>query len=226
MGGKGLIGIHAATDCFYKWSDFGELMGGYFDGHPWNEQVTIKLDDPGHPVNAAFGGQPFQVTDEIYQIRDPYSRERLRVLLSLDTTQTDMNKQGIKRTDGDFAVSWVRRHGRGRVFYCSLGHREEIFWNPQVLRHYLDGIQYACGDLFVHDNPTSEHGAPPWISLFNGHDLTGWKGLVGDPKSRAAMSPRGAGRRPSQSRRADARPLASNRRRPRLRRPRQPPLHR
>ncbi|MFQ5654164.1 MAG: ThuA domain-containing protein [Planctomycetota bacterium] len=154
-GGKGLIGIHAATDCLYGFPEFGRLIGGYFDGHPWHEVVTVKLDEPGHPVNAPFAGEAFEIKDEIYQFRAPYSRERQRVLLSLDTARTDMKKKGIHRDDDDFAVSWVRRHGKGRVFYCSLGHRDEIFWNPRVLRHYLAGIQYALGDLPCEDTPQS-----------------------------------------------------------------------
>ncbi|MFQ5806314.1 MAG: family 16 glycoside hydrolase [Phycisphaerae bacterium] len=195
--GEGVIGLHAATDCFYNWPEFGKMMGGYFDGHPWHEQVTIKLDEPDHPINAAFEGKPFEVVDEIYQFREPYSREKLRVLLSLDTNKTDMGKQGIRRDDRDFAVSWVREYGKGRVFYCSLGHREEIFWNPTVLRHYLDGIQFALGDLkadatpLVHgrDARATQSRGIGWGSLFNGRDLTGWKGLVGNPVSRAKMSP-------------------------------------
>lgn len=154
-GGKGIIGIHAATDCFYEWADYGEMMGGYFDGHPWNEEVGVKLDDPAHPVVAAFRGRPFRVADEIYQFRDPYSRERLRVLLSLDVSRTDMTKKGIRRDDDDFAVSWVRGYGEGRVFYCSLGHREDIFWNPAILQHYLDGVQFALGDLEADVTPSA-----------------------------------------------------------------------
>ncbi len=147
-GGGGIVGVHAATDCFYEWPEFGEMMGGYFDGHPWHEEVAMRIEEPDHPVLAAFGGRTeFRVKDEIYQFKNPYSRSRLRVLISLDTTKIDMTKKGIKRTDNDFAVSWVRPYGRGRVFYCSLGHREEIFWNPVVLRHFLDGIQFAIGDL-------------------------------------------------------------------------------
>ncbi len=172
-GGKGLIGIHAATDCFYQWPEFGEMMGGYFDGHPWNETVTVKVDEPGHPVVANFGGRAFEIADEIYQFKAPYSRDRLRVLLSLDTSRTNMKKDGIRRTDGDFAVSWVRTYGLGRVFYCSLGHREEIFWNPAVLAHYLAGIQYALGDLPADGLPSS-HVQGDTVLLFNGRDLTGW----------------------------------------------------
>ncbi len=144
--GKGLVGIHAATDCSYQWPEFGEMIGGWFMGHPWSELVTIKNDDPANPINAAFAGKGFAVNDEIYQFGrgDAYSRTRQRVLLSLDLTVTP--DKG-KRPDKDYAISWIKHHGAGRVFYCSLGHRNEIFWNPQVVAHYLAGLQWAMGDL-------------------------------------------------------------------------------
>ena len=157
--GKGLIGIHAATDCFYQWADYGAMMGGYFDGHPWGSRdtVTTKIDDPMHPVNRVFRGQGFSITDEIYQFKEePYTRAALRVLFSLDTEMTDMTKQGIKRTDGDFAVAWVSSYGQGRVFYCSLGHNEMTYWNPKILQHYLDGIQFALGDLAADTTPSAK----------------------------------------------------------------------
>jgi type 1 glutamine amidotransferase len=175
--GRGLIGIHAATDCFYKWPEYGEMMGGYFDGHPWSETVPVRIDEPAHPLNAAFGGRPFEIADEIYQFKAPYSRTRLRVLLSLDPTKTDLTKPGINRADDDFAVSWIHQYGKGHVFYCSLGHRDEIFWNPPVLQHYLAGIQFAFGDLAVDAAPlpaTAAQTQPAWITLFNGQDLAGW----------------------------------------------------
>jgi len=172
--GKGVIGLHAATDCFYQWPEFGELMGGYFAGHPWNETVTVKLDEPGHPLVKMFGGQPFAVADEIYQFKEPYSRQRLRVLLSLDIAKTDMTKPGIARQDGDFAVSWVRNYGLGRVFYCSLGHRHEVFWNRPVLEHYLAGIQFALGDLSADALPSGWRDADGWFDLLGAGDLTGW----------------------------------------------------
>jgi type 1 glutamine amidotransferase/HEAT repeat protein len=152
--GKGLVGVHAATDCLYTWPAYGELIGGYFDGHPWSEEVGVKLEDPGHPLLAAFKGLDFTVADEIYAFRND-SRDALRVLMSLDVTKTNMNKQNIKRKDNDFAVAWVHEYGKGRVFYFSLGHRHEIFWNPAILQCYLDGIQYALGDLPADATPSS-----------------------------------------------------------------------
>ncbi len=155
-GGKGLIGIHASTDNFYEWPEGAELMGGLFDGHPWGAGGTwaVKIDEPDHPLTAAFEGKPFTIKDEIYQFKAPYSRERLRVLLRLDLSdENNRSAQGIKREDNDFAISWVRPYGKGRVFYCSLGHNPEVFSNQAVLRHYLAGIRYALGDLKVEDAP-------------------------------------------------------------------------
>ena len=168
--GGGLVGIHAATDCFYDWREYGEMIGGYFNAHPWHEDVGVKIDDPDHPLNAAFGGQGFIVKDEIYQFKAPYSRDRQRVILSLDINRTNMNKNSIRRTDNDFAVSWLRNEGDGRVFYCSLGHRNEIFWNAPVLQHYLDGIQYALGDLPADATPVplSPRQVDAYMGIYEG----------------------------------------------------------
>lgn len=171
--GGGIVGMHAATDCFYDWPEFGVIMGGYFAGHPWNEEVTVRIDDAGSPLTQMFDGQSFKVADEIYQFRAPYSRDQLHLLLSLDTNGTDMTKGGINRTDGDFAVSWVRNYGLGRIFYCSLGHRHDIFWTPALVRHYLAGIQFALGDLPACAVPSAHIGKDGWIDLI-GSDLTGW----------------------------------------------------
>lgn len=156
-GGKGFMGLHAATGCHYDWAAYGELIGAYFVSHPWNagDTVTVKIDDPLHPIAAPFEGKSFEIKEEIYQFRDPYSREDLRVLASLDTARTDMNKKGIQREDGDFAISWVKRYGKGRVFYSSFGHNDHIFWNRAILRHLLAGIQFALGDLDADATPSA-----------------------------------------------------------------------
>ena len=157
-GGKGLAVIHAGVACFRQWPEFGEIMAARFDNHPWGSgsTVTLKVDDPAHPVARAFKAEPFTVTDEIYQVKDPYSRERVRVLLSIDTARTNMNVKGINRTDGDFAMTWVKSYGQGRVFYCALGHEHPLFWNPKVLQHFLDGIQFALGDLKADTTPSAK----------------------------------------------------------------------
>lgn len=157
--GKGIIGIHAATDNFYQWEEGAKIMGGLFCGHPWTAGCTVqvKLDEPDHPVNAVFEGQPFKIQDEIYQFKNPYSRQNQRVITSLDMADPDTKavKGGkpelLKRTDGDFGITWLRKEGKGRVFYCSLGHNEHVFCDNRILQHYLAGIQYALGDYDVPD---------------------------------------------------------------------------
>ena len=158
-GGKGFVGIHASSDNFYNWPEAAAMQGGQFDGHPWGAGGTwaVKVDDPSHPLNKAFGGKGFQIGDEIYQVKGAYSRDTLRVLVSLDMSDDKTRDvRGIKRKDNDFAISWIREYGKGRVFYCSFGHNNEIFWNPAILQHYLAGIQYALGDLRADATPSSK----------------------------------------------------------------------
>lgn len=158
--GKGLVGIHAASDSFYTWPEGQALLGGIFNSHPWtaNDTVAVKLDDPSSPVTLAFGGQGFWVKDEIYQIDGPYSREHVHVLMSLDMSRPENARkpEELVRNDNDFPIAWTRLAGRGRVFYTSLGHNPEVYRTPQILRHYLDGIQFALGDLPADANPSSK----------------------------------------------------------------------
>ncbi|HEV2295189.1 MAG TPA: ThuA domain-containing protein [Tepidisphaeraceae bacterium] len=143
-GKGGLVGIHSATDTFYKWPEFGEMMGGYFDGHPWNakDTVTVKIEQV-NPITAPWGKSRFEITDEIYQFKEPYDRSKQEVLLSLDTDATDMTKKGIKRTDKDFAVAWTKTYGKGRVFYTSLGHNDAVWKDPRFQAHVQAGLQWV-----------------------------------------------------------------------------------
>lgn len=159
--GKGMMGVHAASDNFGCCKELSDLIGGQFDGHPWNAGGTwaFKLDDPTHPVNRGFGGKGFIMSDEIYQIKGKYAHDNCRELVSLDMSNAmnmKINTNGIKRKDGDFPVSWIKKDGGGRVFYCSFGHREDVYQNKAVVQHYLDGIQYALGDFKVDDRTTAE----------------------------------------------------------------------
>ncbi|MCH7558026.1 MAG: ThuA domain-containing protein [Planctomycetes bacterium] len=154
--GKGIVGIHAATDNFNQWPEAREMMGGKFTGHPWGSGGTwaIKIDEPDHPLMKAFKGKGFKINDEIYRTDPPlYSRDKQLVLMSLDMSDPTTKAKASKPADADTGISWVKRCGKGRIFYCSLGHNDHIFWNPAVLRHYLDGIQFAFGDYKVDTKP-------------------------------------------------------------------------
>lgn len=149
--GKGLVLIHAGVASFRKWPEFGKIGGARFDMHPWGagSTVTVKVEDSANPLVKMFSAPFFEVTDEIYQVKAPYSRKNLQVLLSLDTTRTNMNVQGINRTDGDFALSWIKNYGKGRVFYFAFGHEKHIFRDKELMAHLLAGIQWGIGDLEV-----------------------------------------------------------------------------
>lgn len=187
--GGGLVGIHAATDSCYGHKAYGEAIGGYFAGHPWNANmnVTIVVEDGEHAIiKPVFEGmKDFRIMDEIYQFKpEPYSREKLRVLLYLDPERSDKPKRAPAREDGDYAVCWVHSVGKGRVFYSSLGHNQEIYSNPLMLKHYLAGIQFATGDLKADTTPSAKlempnvalcSGQSEWQSLFDGSKaLNGW----------------------------------------------------
>ena len=142
-GGGAFVGVHSATDTFYEWPGYLALIGGYFDGHPWHQEVTVRVEDGEHPATRHLG-ESFRIHDEIYQYRD-WSRENVDVLLSLDTGSVDMNARNIRRDDGDFALAWTREEGDGRVFYTALGHRPEVWDDPRFQTHLLQGVAWAIG---------------------------------------------------------------------------------
>jgi type 1 glutamine amidotransferase len=150
--GKGLVGIHGAS---VGLPEIGNLLGGNFADWPWKgkEEFPVKLDDPGSPLNAAFEGKGFSVLDEGYEFKEPYSREILHVLMSIDLNKT---KELGHRPDHDYAMGWIRSYGKGRVFYSAIGHFPELYWNPKLLRHWLDGIQFAIGDLKADATPSAK----------------------------------------------------------------------
>ncbi len=142
--GKGFIGVHSAIDTFYKWPEYGEMTGGYFDLHPWNQfQAPVVVEDPSNPIVKHFPKE-FSIMDEIYQVKD-FSRDRVRVLMSLDASRIDLANKNVKRTDKDFAVAWIRDYGKGRVFYSTFGHREDSWNRPDVQKMWLEAVKYAMG---------------------------------------------------------------------------------
>jgi uncharacterized protein len=164
-GGKGVAGMHAASDNFKNWKAGAAMIGGVFNGHPWGGGGTwaFKVEDPDHPLNQAFKGKGFWHRDEIYWYRpDSFQgRENLRVLLSLDMSRPQnqaalKKKSDTKPADVDVPVSWCRKLGKGRLFYTNLGHNTSTFQNRMCLQHILDGIQYALGDLEADATPNAK----------------------------------------------------------------------
>ena len=141
--GKCFIGIHAALDTNFEWPEYGEMIGGWFDQHPWGTfEAPILNEAPDFPAVRHFP-KSFTKRDEIYQAKD-WSRSKVKVLLSLDASKLDFsNKPGIHRTDRDFAVAWSKMYGNGRVFYSSLGHTRESWSDPDIRTMYFEAIKWG-----------------------------------------------------------------------------------
>ncbi len=163
--GGGLMGVHGTSVAFTKWPgaiedwpEFGIMIGARGANHyESDEHVFITLDDPAHPIVQPFGGD-FDYRDEFFRVHEPYSRERVRVLLSIDMDKTTVESQprgNTLRADNDYALAWVRGYGRGRVFYCGFAHNPYIFWDPKMLQFYLAATQFALGDLPAPTTPSA-----------------------------------------------------------------------
>ena len=158
-GGKGIIGIHAAIDNFYTWPEAAEMMGAIFVNHPWtaNGIWAVRNAEPNHPLNAAFNGKGFKIKDELYRSKPLKLKENCRVLLTLDMKDpATKNARGANANDVNMPLDWIRNYGKGRVFYCGLGHNNGVFYRQAILQHLLDGIQFAIGDLKVDATPLKE----------------------------------------------------------------------
>ncbi len=141
--GKGFIGGHSAMDTFYKWPEYGEMIGAWFDQHPWNTFVApIIVENRTSPISRHMPAS-FSIRDEIYQPSKEFSREKVDVLARLDESKLDLNNPRVHRADHDFAVAWVKTYGKGRVFYTTLGHVENVYENPDVRKMYLEAVKWA-----------------------------------------------------------------------------------
>lgn len=154
--GKGFVGIHAAMDTNYKWPEYGEMIGGWFDQHPWSTfNAPIINEDPNFPAVRHFP-KAFVKYDEIYQAKE-WSRDKLNVLLSLDPNKLNYDNPRVHRKDHDFAVAWAKSYGKGRVFYSTLGHTQESWSDPDIRKMYFEAIKWVLG---MTEGSTSTHAKP------------------------------------------------------------------
>jgi type 1 glutamine amidotransferase len=204
--GKGIAGIHAATDAYHAyparaggaagaaapaagagargtgaarraedggqatWPEYIKLIGGYFKFH-WSmpTQIVVKVEDVNSPINAPFvqvnpqtgarQARSFSIVDEVYTFnQDSWSRDNAHVLTSLDYSrmppEVKAQEPDPQRADHDYALSYIRKEGNGRVFVQVLGHDESIYKMTPMLAHILAGMQYALGDLQADDTPS------------------------------------------------------------------------
>ncbi|HEX4166388.1 MAG TPA: ThuA domain-containing protein [Bryobacteraceae bacterium] len=154
--GKGFVGVHAALDTNYKWPEYGEMIGGWFDQHPWfTFEAPIINEDPNFPAVRHFP-HAFTKRDEIYQPK-AWSRDKVNVLLSLDPSKLDYNNPRVHRQDHDFAVAWSKMYGKGRVFYSTLGHTKEAWDDPDIQKMYFEAIKWVLG---MTEGSTASHPRP------------------------------------------------------------------
>ena len=144
--GKGVVGAHTGNGAFYEWAEFGEMMGGYFDNHPWGIfEGRVVVDAPDFPAMRHFGPS-FTRTEEFYVLREsPYSREKVRVLAHLDPAPLDLKNPNLHRKDADFPVALARTYGKGRTFWSNFGHAADTWDDPNIQRMYLEAIKWAMG---------------------------------------------------------------------------------
>jgi type 1 glutamine amidotransferase len=160
--GGGLGGNHAVTYANLNWPEFADMMGGWAGQHRVEEQV-IKIDDPASPLMKPFGSEPFTHTDEFYIFPpySPYSREKQRVLMSIDVEKSDRGFGGrfselSTRPDQDYGVAWVKGYGKGRTYFTPLGHTTIMYTDKRWTAHLLAAIQYLLGDLPVDETPSAK----------------------------------------------------------------------
>jgi type 1 glutamine amidotransferase len=159
--GGGLGGNHAVTYANLNWPEFADMMGGWAGQHRVEEQV-LKIDDPGSPLMKPFGTEPFTHTDEFYIFppSSPYSREKQRVLMSIDVEKSDRGFGGrfselSTRPDQDYGVAWVKGYGKGRTYFTPLGHTTIMYTDKRWTAHLLAAIQYLLGDISVDETPSA-----------------------------------------------------------------------
>jgi len=140
--GKGFIGVHSAAITFADWPEYREMIGGFYDEHPWvTFDAPIVVEDANFPGMEQWPTE-FVLKDEIYQMKD-WSRENVRVLMRLDSAKIDLKNPQVHRKDGDFAVAWAKRYGKGRVYYSTLGHVEQNWDDPRLQQMYVGAIKWA-----------------------------------------------------------------------------------
>jgi type 1 glutamine amidotransferase len=141
--GGGFIGVHSATDTFYRWPEYGKLIGGYFDQHPWHQAVRIDVADRSDPL-VAFIGPSMALSDEIYQIRD-FDVGGSHVLLRLDPASVDLTRDNVHRHPYGWPLAWKRSSGNGRVFYSALGHEEGVWRDARYQKLLHNAVTWALG---------------------------------------------------------------------------------
>lgn len=151
--GGGLMILHGAIVVQNNSVAFSKMTGGSFDYHPKQQEMHVKEVDVSHPLVKAFKGKGLTHIDEPYFFKNAYFDYNFRPLLYIEADKLE----GLKKAVGNNInyVSWIKRHGKGRVFYSSPSHNAQSLDNPELLQYFLDAMQYVVGDLKCDDSPIS-----------------------------------------------------------------------
>ena len=149
--GNGLVVLHGGIVMQNNSSEFSEMLGGSFDFHPLQQDIEVKLFDPGHPLLKSFGGQGFTHYDEPYFFKNAYFDYNFRPLLYMNLDKIKMTSERPK--DKIKYISWIKKYGKGRVFYSSPSHNAQSMDNPGLVNFLLNGLYYAAGELDCDDSP-------------------------------------------------------------------------
>jgi type 1 glutamine amidotransferase len=157
--GGGIGGKHGTPWASRNWDEFAEMIGAQSAPHRI-EQGVMKVYDPTSPLMKPFDGKDLNFREEYYRFQtEGQGRlrwDKVRVLLTVELDNPAIEPRpwtGYKRPDNVYPVTWIRTYGKGRVFYCSLGHMPETFWTPPIVGHFLAGVQYLLGDLDADATP-------------------------------------------------------------------------
>jgi cytochrome c len=137
-GGKGFVGIHAASDTEYDWPWYGELVGAYFREHPAVQAANVLVEDSTNPATTGLPN-PWRRTDEWYAFRSN-PRPNVHVLLSLDETSYTPGKATM---NGDHPIAWCHEFDGGRAFYTALGHTNESFSDPLFIKQIAGAVSWV-----------------------------------------------------------------------------------
>jgi type 1 glutamine amidotransferase len=160
--GKGFVAAHTATTAFLSWPEFGEMLGGRYDGHPWGSFTgTVINEDPAFPATRHFP-PTFEIHDEFYQ-SSGFSRSNSRVLLRLDISKLPANPN-VHVSNGDFPIAWAKMYGKGRVFYATFAHDARTWDDPDIYQMYFEAIKWALKLTDGDATPRPFPGAAPVAS--------------------------------------------------------------
>lgn len=141
--GKGLIVGHATGVAFTNWPEFAEMVGGYMNSE-FIANSKVVVEDPKFPGADAFGGEPFMFNEQHPVLKEPYSRDKVHVIMRLDPAALDPTNRA-RRADGDFPQVWAVQYGKGRVFNTGWGHLDATWDDPRFQKMMLEGIKWAMG---------------------------------------------------------------------------------